>query len=535
VDTFEIILALVTMAVIVATLARRLRAPAPSLLVLAGVLVGLLPGVASVQIPPDVVGLLVLPPLLFAAATDVAVSELRGVLRPVLGLAVGLVAFTAVAVAGTLHWVDPQVTLEVAFVLGAVLASTDPVAVSALARRLRLPPRLLALVQGESLLNDATSLVLFQVAVGVVVAGTGVSLLKAGGQFLLLGAGGAAIGLAAAFLADRLRRRTEDAVLATVLALLTPYLVFAVAEVLHTSGVTAVVIAGLRLSRSRDHVTPGPIRLQIAHVYAVVVFLLESAVFAVIGLELPALVSRLSDADRDFAPIALAVTAAVVLSRAIWIYPTGYLQRLRTDRGGSEPPPWRALAVLSWAGTRGVVPLAAALAIPLTTVDGQPFPERELLLVLAASCIALTLVVQGLTLEPLVRRLSITQDPAALERELALGRAATAAAALARLDELDEDSDEPAGVLSRLRRDVEARAAITRKRLAEGPSSEHTGGGQASTGLAYRRLRTDLLEAERARLNRLRDEGRIGEETRRALERAIDLEEARLADTPDPL
>ena len=256
-DTLEIILALVTMAVVVASLARRLRAPAPSLLVLAGVLVGLLPGVPSVQVPPDVVGLLVLPPLLFAAATDVAVSELRGVLGPVLTLAVGLVAFTAVAVAVTLHWVDPQVTLEVAFVLGAVLASTDPVAVSALARRLRLPPRLLALVQGESLLNDATSLVLFQVAVGVVVAGTGVSLLRAGGQFLLLGAGGAAVGLAAAFLADRLRRRTEDAVLATVLALLTPYLVFAVAEALHTSGVTAVVICGLRLSRSRDHVTPG--------------------------------------------------------------------------------------------------------------------------------------------------------------------------------------------------------------------------------------------------------------------------------------
>jgi len=174
--------------------------------------------------------LLVLPPLLFAAATDVAVSELREVLRSVLTLAVGLVAFTAVAVAATLHWVDPQVSLEVAFVLGAVLASTDPVAVSALARRLRLPPRLLALVQGESLLNDATSLVLFQVAVGVVVAGTGVNMLHAGGQFLWLVVGGAAVGIAAALLADRLRRRTEDAVLATVLALLVPYLAFAVAQ-----------------------------------------------------------------------------------------------------------------------------------------------------------------------------------------------------------------------------------------------------------------------------------------------------------------
>ena len=509
-------------------------APAPSLLVLAGVLVGLLPGVASVQIPPDVVGLLVLPPLLFAAATDVAVKELLGVLRPVLLLAIGLVAFTAAAVAATLHWVDPQVSLAVAFVLGAVLASTDPVAVSALARRLHLPPRLLALVQGESLLNDATSLVLFQVAVGVVVAGTVGGSLHIAGQFLLLGAGGALVGYASAFAVTWLRRLSEDAVLATVITLLTPYIVFALAEALHTSGVTAVVICGLRMSRGRDHAVSGPVRVQIDHVFTVVVFLLESVVFVLIGLELPTLVSRLSDAERDFIPIALAVTAAVVVTRAIWIYPTGYLQRLRrTDRQSAEPPPWRALAVLSWAGTRGVVPLAAALAIPLTTDDGQPFPERDLLLVLAISCIFLTLVVQGLTLEPLVRRLNISQDPAAREREVAVGRHAAASAALARLDELDEAGDEPADVLNRLRRDVEARAARTRGRLTRldagaGPDPA------VSTAQIYRRLRIDLLAAEHARLSQLRDEGRIGEDTRRALERGLDLEEARLAEDPGP-
>lgn len=534
-QTLEIVLALVTLGVVVATLARKLGAPAPPLLVIAGLLVGLLPGVASVEVPPDVVGLVVLPPLIYAAATDVAVKELLGVLRPVLVLAVGLVAVTAVAVAGTLHWIEPQVSLATAFVLGAVLASTDPVAVSALARRLHLPPRLLALVQGESLLNDATSLVLFQVAVGVVVAGTAGTVLGIAWQFVLLGIGGALVGLAGAFVVERLRPLTQDPVLATVLALLTPYVVFAAATVLRTSGVTAVVICGLLLSRSRDQTTRGPVRVQIAHVYSVVVFLLESAVFALIGLELPSLVDRLSTDDRQFIPAALAVFAVVVVTRAIWIYPTGYLPRMhRRGQRPAERAPWQALAVLSWAGTRGVVPLAAALAIPLTTDAGDPFPERDLLLVLATSCIILTLVVQGLSLEPLVRRLRIGQDPATLQHEIAIGRHAAAAAALDRLDELEESGEEPTDVLTRLRGEVEARATITRQRLVRLESDGDQTHSKDSTGQAYRRLRIDLLAAESDRLNQLRDEGRIGEDTRRALERGLDLEEARLADDPGP-
>lgn len=535
--TLEIILALVTLAVLVATLARRLRQPAPSLLVIVGLAVGLLPTVSSVQVPPDIIGLLVLPPLLYAAATDVAVNELRGVLRQVLVLAIGLVAFTAVSVAWVLHAVDARVPLAAAFVLGAVLASTDPVAVSALARRLHLPPRLLALVQGESLLNDATSLVLFQVAVGIVVGGTTVTILWVGGQFLLLGGGGGAIGLMAAYLVGALRRHTRDAVLATVLALLTPYVVYVVAEALHTSGVTAVVICGLMLSNGRDKATPAPARVQIAHVYSVVTFILESVVFALIGLELPAMVRRLSATDRDFIPIALAVTAVVVLTRALWIYPSGYLQRVR--KGGQQAPPFRVLAVMAWAGTRGVVPLTAALAIPLTTDAGTPFPERDLLLVLATSCIILTLVVQGLTLEPLVRRLRIGRDPVLMMKEQALARYATAAASLAHLDDLIEAGEEPPAVLERLRRDVEGRTRASLTRLEElerstpKESAAASRTGAESSGVAYRRLRIDLLVIEGGRLTALTDEGRISEETRRTLQRGLDLEESRLAETPE--
>jgi CPA1 family monovalent cation:H+ antiporter len=535
VRTLEIVLGLITAAVVVATLAGWLRAPAPPLLVLAGLGVGLLPGVPPVEVPPDVISLMVLPPLLYAAAGDVAIAEFRAVIAPVLALAVGLVAVTAAAVALTVTVVEPRVPVAVALVLGSVLASTDPVAVSALARRLRLPPRLLAIVQGESLLNDATSLVLFQVAVGVVVAGNGVDLPSSTWDFVRLGGGGALVGLVTAAAAEQLRRRTRDSVLGSVQALLVPYVVFLLATLLDTSGVTAVVVCGLRMSAVAERVTPGPSRLQIDHLYAVLVFVLESVVFALIGLELPGLVPQLNESAAGFLPAVLAVAVVVVLTRVLSIYPTGYLQRIRqTGFAVQGASPWPALAVMSWAGTRGVVPLAAALAIPLTTDDGAAFPQRNLLLVLAISCIAITLVVQGLTLEPLVRRLGVGQDSAMLERERALARHAVATAALDRFDELVAAGTGPPAVLDRLRRDLEQRSHRTRTGLER--AERHAAGGKDGaepTGRAYRRLRLDLLTAERAELSRLREDGRIEESVRREIQRGLDLEEARLTDEPD--
>jgi CPA1 family monovalent cation:H+ antiporter len=506
----EIVLGLLALAAVVATLADRLRAPAPSLLVLAGLLVGLVPGVPDIHLTPDLVSLVVLPPLLYAAATDVSLPDLRAVIRPVAALAVGLVATTAAAVALVVHAITPEVPLSAAFVLGAVLASTDPVAVSALARRLQLPPRVLALVQGESLLNDATSLVLFRVAVGVAAAG-GTDLPDAAWQFVRLGGGGALIGLALALLVALARRRTEDAVLETVMALLTPYAAYVAAEEAHTSGVTAVVVAGLWLGDRAVRLSSGPVRLQIANTYAVVVFLLESLVFAVIGLELPELVRELPASERGFVPAALAVAGVLVATRVLWVYPVAYLPQLlrARRRQGASRPPWQATAVVSWVGTRGVVPLAAALSIPVTVTGGSAFPQRGLLLVLATSCIIVTLVLQGLTLGPLVSRLGVTDDPGRQAQEEALARQVTATAALARLDELADVEAAPAVVLERLRRDLEQR-------------------GRPGSG--YPSLARDLLAVETAHLSRLRDEGRISEAVRRRVQRSIDLEEAGLRD-----
>ena len=512
----EIVLGMVALAAVVATVADRLRAPAPALLVLAGLLVGLLPGVPPIEVSPDVVSLVVLPPLIYAAATELALPELRKVLRPVLVLAVGLVALTAFAVAGVVWALVPQVPFPAALVLGAVLASTDPVAVSALARRLGLPPRLLALVQGESLFNDATSLVLFRVAVaGSVAAAGSVRPIGVVGQFAWLAGGGVLIGVAIGVVAAWLRRRTEDAVLEMLIALLTPYLTFVLAEVAHSSGVTAVVICGLWLGARSVRLSSGPVRLQVGTVYAVVVFVLESVVFAVIGLEFPGLVEGLP--DLSWLPVTIAVAGTLLLTRILFVAPSAIVRR-----------EWRGLAVVWWAGARGVVPLAAALSIPLTVSDGGPFPDRDLLIVLATGCIILTLVVQGLTLEPLARRLGVRDDPARAAREEAFARHAVAVAERSRLQELLELEAAPPAVSERLLRALDAQVARTQQAANPAPHPPSPA-STAEAGAVYRELRRDLLATGTAELVRLRDAGLISEDVRRRVQRAVDLEEASLA------
>ena len=518
--TAEIVLALLVLASVVAVFAERLRLPAPSLLVLAGLAVGLIPGVPDVHVAPDVVSLVVLPPLLYAAAVDVVITDLRAVLAPVLVLALGLVAATALVVGVVLHAVTPSVSLEVALVLGAVLASTDPVAVSALARRLQLPPRLLALVQGESLLNDATSLLLFRVVVSGVVAGHLAGPVEFPLRFLGLGAGGAAIGVACGFVVRHLHQRTDDAVIAAVISLLTPYGVFVLAEVAHTSGVTAVVIGGLYLGRRRYEMSRGPARLQISNLYGVVVFLLESAVFAVIGLQLPTLVRHLTSSEDDFVIAALLVTATLLVVRVAWVWAVSYLPGVLEQR---RP---RVVTVTSWAGTRGVVPLAAALSIPLLGHDGAPFPHRGLLLVLATTCTAMTLVVQGLTLGPIVSRTGVSDDPHRRSREQAIARHAALSAAMSRLEELREREEASPAAIDWLRREFADRLDRAADLLSAADATE----GPAATRGEMRALRQELIGVQSARLHELVDAGRISEPVRRQVQRLLDLDEARTAD-----
>jgi len=418
---------------------------------------------------------------------------------------------------------------SMAFVLGAVLASTDPVAVSALGRRLSLPPKVQALVQAESLFNDATSLVLFQIAVSFAIAGTagrttaGGALLHGAGQFAILAAGGAAVGgvLAAGIL--RLRRRISDPVLETVVALVTPYAAFVLGQALHVSPVTAVIIAGLVIGGRRERITTAQSRLQLHSVYQTVIFLLESVVFSLIGLQLPTLIRDLSH-GAAWPAAALAVAGTLIMTRMLWVFP---LSAVVQRRSGVRRPTWPVPAVVSWAGTRGVVPLAAALSIPLTTTAGTPLPQRDLILVLATAVIVISLVVQGLTLEPLVRLAGIGRADSARHEET-VARLRLAEAALARLDELADDASAADyratdDAIDRARAGLQARIGRARARI---------DGDQAPEPyvLSDRDLRRALNAAEHAELTRLYDDGTISQPTRLRLQHGLDLEAARLSD-----
>jgi monovalent cation/hydrogen antiporter len=518
----EIVVLLVALATVVAAFAKRLRVPAPSLLVAAGLAVGLFPGAPTVHVPPAVVSLVVLPPLLYAASEELPWRDLRAVWRAVAVLAVGLVLASAAAVAAVAG-VVASLSAGMAFVLGAVLASTDPVAVSALGRRLLLPARVQALVQAESLFNDGTSLVLFQIAVSAAVGGAAVAaagaLLHGAGEFAVLAGGGALAGAVVAAGVIVVRRRITDPVVETVTALITPYVAYLLGQTLGVSGVTAVIVAGLAIGAQRPKITTAQTRLQLHSVYQTVIFMLEAVVFALIGLELPTLVRELGHSGR-WPLAALAVTGTLIATRVAWVFPVFAISGWRR---GTRRPSWPVPAVVSWAGTRGVVPLAAALSIPLTTANGDPLPQRDLVLVLAAATIVISLIVQGFTLEPLARLAGFGPATGGSRHEETVARLRMAEAALARLEELAEGGTAPDEVIDRLRATLQARIGTTRARMDSGPDG-------AGPALTERDLRGELITAESAELSRLYDAGTISAATRRHLQRNLDLEAARLTE-----
>jgi monovalent cation/hydrogen antiporter len=517
VRSVEIVLLLVVLATVVAASAHRLRIPAPSLLVLAGLLVALIPGVPAVQVAPDVVSLVVLPPLLYAAGQDLPLRELRPVWRSVAVLALGLVVASAAAV-GFVAVRIGGLTTTMAVVLGTILASTDPVAVTALGRRLPLPVRLRTLIQAESLFNDATSLVLFRVAVTLAVAGGAVPWGRAGLQFLFVAGGGAAVGTAVAGGVVLIRRRTEDPVVETVIALVTPYAAYVLAESFRLSGVTAVVVASVLLAGQHTALTNAPIRIQVRAVYDTITFLLEGVVFSLIGLQLPGLVRAVDGDPWRTAWHALAITATLLAVRAIWVFPLSIALQLR--RGGR--PSWPVPAVVSWAGARGVIPLAAALSIPLVTRAGVALPDRDVVLLITTAVITITLVVQGLTLGPLVRWSGVAVPPEHGRAELAGAQQAMSRAALEYLDTVDRERVAPAELVARLRQVVGTRN--------QEPGGDADGGADHGAAALLHRLHREVIAVQAAELTRLYQDGSISASTRRRLQRRLDLEETSLGD-----
>lgn len=504
-----IVVALVVASTLVATFANRWSVPAPSVLVLAGVGVALIPGVPAIRTSPELISLVVLPPLLYASAQEISVRSLRAMWRPLAALVLGLVLATAFAIGGLAWWIT-GLGLPMAFVLGAVLASTDPVAVTALGCRLPLPPRIQALVQSESLFNDATSLVLFQVAVGIAAGSGAMGWAGAGWRFVVLAGGGMGVGAALAVVVIALRARTRDPLLTTVHALVTPYVAHLLAQSAGVSGVTAVVVTGVVIGSAGHKVSDARIRLQISAVYGVVVFLLESVIFALIGLQLPAVVHDLPPGAGWWPLQAAALAAAIIIVRVVWMHPTvAYAGPTRAY------PTWPVARVMAWAGTRGVMPLAAALSIPLTTTHGHPLTDRPLVLVLTVTVVAVTLTVQGLTLSSVVRTSGLAVDPAHLAAKETEVRASLNEAALDYIEGLRANTDIPDQVLSRLRRRYTARLGV----VEDG----------AYPNDAFARIQRDLLDVQRGELNRLRADSRISDSVHRRIQHELDRVESGIA------
>ena len=519
------LLLLVAGSAAIAAAARRTPVPAPLLLVAAGLVVSYVPGVPEYTLDPHIVLPLVLPPLLYTSATDSSYLDLRAQLRPVALLSVGYVLFATVVVGWAAYRIVPGLPLPAALVLGAVVAPPDAVAATAVARRVGLPSRITTILQGESLVNDATAITAYRVALAAAV-GEGATWAGGIGEFLLAAVGGVGFGLVLMVPIHWLRTHLKEALLQNTLSLLIPFVAYAAAEQVHASGVLAVVVVALYLGHRAWEVDFAT-RLQEEAVWKMVAFVLESAVFALIGLQLPVVVRGLGEYEGLTAAwYAVAVFLVVVAARFAWVYPAAFLPRILSARirEGEVNPTWKGAFVISWAGMRGVVSLAIAFSIPLTMHGGEDFPGRNLILFLTFTTVIGTLVVQGVTLPPLIRLLKLPgRDQQAETLAEANAQAQASRVAEQRLDELlsDERNALPPPLADRLRQVLERRRNAVWERL--GQVNPLTGETVDDT---YRRLSREMISAERRVFVKLRDGRYIDDEMLRTLLRRLDLEEA---------
>jgi CPA1 family monovalent cation:H+ antiporter len=505
-----------------AVLARVLRVPYPITLVLGGAGIGFVPGVPEVELDPDLVLLIFLPPLLYGAAFFTSLRDLRRDARPIALLSIGLVLITMVGVAVVAHHAIGLGWAE-SFVLGAIVSPTDAVAPAEILRRIGAPRRLLTVVEGENLTNDWTALVLYRFAVAAVVSGS-FSLAEAGLKFVWSGVGGLLIGLIAGRIIREVRRRIDDPPTEITISILSGYAAYLPAEQLGVSGVIAAVTVGIYMGWHTPELTTPVMRLQGVAIWEVLTFLLNALLFLLVGLQLPGVIDDIEGHSAgELIGWGLLVSAIVIGVRMLWQFTVVFIIRALDRRAvqRTRRSTWRQRVVIGWAGMRGSVSLAAALALPLTDERGAPFPERDLIIFLAFAVIIATLVGQGLTLGPLIRVLGI-QDDGAEEREELTARITLAEAAIARTQELDGEEWVRAETLERVRGlyDYRRRRFGARE---DGDGEEY----EERTG-AYIRLMYELFDAQREALIALRNSGEISDEVRRRVERELDLEESRL-------
>lgn len=502
-------MALVAVVILVSASSRRLPIPAPLILTVVGVVASFVPGVPDFELSPELVLIGFLPPLLYAAALNTSLIDFRRNARPIALLSVGLVIANTVVVGLVVWWLLP-VPLAPAFALGAVVAPPDAVAATAIARRVGMPRRLMSILQGESLVNDATALVALRSAI----AAGSITAWEVGVDFLLTALGGIAVGVAVAVLTGRLRFHVKDEVTDTAISIVTPFVSYLVAEEFHWSGVLAVVFTGLLLSHKSHLMQSASSRVHERTNWATFEFILENTVFLLIGLQVVAIIEAAGASDlpvRDIVLACVAVPLAVMVLRPIWVFPATYLPRLIPAVRAKDPfPHWTYPAAVSWAGMRGVVTLAAAFILPDDT------PHREVLILIALVVVASTLLLQGSTLPWFLRQLGLAgPDPAEDALQAASVQQRAAAAGLARLDEL-VTADDPSEAVERARRRSSERSEAMWERL---------GSSDETPSQAYARLRVSMIAAEREELLHLRDQGLVPDDVMRDVMHAIDVEE----------
>jgi CPA1 family monovalent cation:H+ antiporter len=510
-------LALIVAVATLLAIAPALRIPYPILLVLGGLAIGIVPGMPEFELPPELVFFGVLPPLLYGAAFFTSLPALRANARPIGLLAIGLVVATTVAVAVIAHELVDGLSWGGAFVLGAIVSPTDPLAATSIARRLGVPRRLVTIVEGESLVNDGTGLVAYRVAVAAVVTGT-FSEWATLGLFVVSAGGGIAVGLGVGWLVRQARRRLDNPPAEITISLLTGYLAFLPAEIIGVSAVLAAVTVGIYMGWHTPELTTSQVRLQGVAVWEIVQYLLNALLFVLIGLQLPVVMDALEDVSpARLAWYAALISATVIVVRFAWVFAVLNLPKWIARRMSN----WRGAVFLSWTGMRGAVSLAAALAIPLETDTGAPFPGRDLIIFLTFSVILATLVGQGLTLPFVIRLLRLEEDTE--EREDAEARVRAAEAALARLEELVGEDWVREDTAERVRGAYRFRTSRFQARLDGGDD-----GSIESRSQDYQRLRRELLDAERQALVELRRSGAISNEVWIRVGRDLDLEDQRL-------
>ena len=514
------LLALLVAGAALLVLAWRIDVPYPILLVAGGVAVGFVPGLPTLTLPPDVVLVGVLPPLLYSAAFFTGLRELRRNARTISLLSFGLVTATTLGVAVVAHEAV-GLSWAAAFVLGAIVSPTDPLAATSLGSRFGVSRKLTSIVEGESLVNDGSALVLYRVAIAAALSGT-FSVWDAGASLMLNVLGGVAVGLAAGVVIRELRRRVDNPPVEITIAFLSGYFAYLPAAALHVSGILAVVTVGVFMGWHTPQLTTAQTRIQGFAFWQILTFVLNAMLFALVGLQLRPIVDRLAGTSwGSLIADAAVVSAAVIGARVLWVllftYLPGALRRGEFRKRG------QFAAFIAWSGMRGAVTLAAALAVPLTTDAGAAFPDRDLIVFLSSAVVLVTLVGQGLTLPLVIRGLNMEAVVDTTAKEAAKARIRAAEAGIARLEELvDEDWVNP-DTVERLR----GMYGFRRNRFAARFDTDDDGAIEERSQ-AYQRLRRELLAAEHDALVQMRNRGEIGEEVMREVQTALDFEDLRL-------